>query len=662
MSNRDQAVLEIFLDRVNDATIQNEPQLYTSLAQHVVETTILGQLLKQKQVIQDALVEVSAVTRSENAGTRLMYGRPKNVQPSREFYEALRNQQRLLSIQHINEAVILLGCLQMLEQSGYSSHYRTILKDIISNNLHRIQLQLKEVPFFGREKERDTILRCLESAHASSILITGPEGIGKTALALNTLEHYIADTIDVYQLFPGSSDLIDQIITLRINSADRKMIFFVDDIFSFESDQIQHMIENVTVLSTANDSSYTRALHDNPGLIAKFKHIPLTESADDETRQILVDYAGRMNLEAAISWDVEDVKEIIELTKRYLPTEAFPAKAIRLMDESLAAHKKSGNTQYAKNTAREIVSQRTGIPLGDMNNLDKQDLSSLPRRLEKRVKGQPQAIAKVSQVIQRSRLGFGKKNRPVGSFLFVGPSGVGKTELVKAVAYTLFGDEEAMVRLDMSEYAEAHNVQRLIGAPPGYVGYEEGGQLTNPIVAKPHNVVLLDEIEKANPRVFDIFLQVLDDGRLTDGKGKLVDFRNTLVIATSNAGIEDMLDLIDEGKTTAEIETELKDILQDYFRIEFLNRFDGIVMFNTLQPEALQAIAKLQIKKLASELKKRRITLTVRDASIERIAEESYDPRYGARGLLRHLQDNVENRLAEMIISGDLVEGQSIEL
>jgi ATP-dependent Clp protease ATP-binding subunit ClpB len=213
----------------------------------------------------------------------------------------------------------------------------------------------------------------------------------------------------------------------------------------------------------------------------------------------------------------------------------------------------------------------------------------------------------------------------------------------------------------MSEFAEAHTVQRLLGAPPGYIGFEEGGQLTNPIKTKPYNLVLLDEIEKAHPRIFDIFLQVLDDGRLTDGQGKIVDFKNTVIIATSNAGIEDILDLINEGKSHKEIESEIKEILQDYFRIEFINRFDDIIVFNSLKPDALQKIAVLQIEKLKLELQKRNIGFSVSDKTLEYLAKEGYDPRYGARGLIRVIQDKIENQLAELIIAGKLNEGERIE-
>ncbi len=344
-----------------------------------------------------------------------------------------------------------------------------------------------------------------------------------------------------------------------------------------------------------------------------------------------------------------------------MPDQSFPAKGINLLEETALFAKNQSLHAVTVEMLRAIISEKTSIPIGSLTEFDKKDLSELPKKLAKKVKGQDNAIARVAKVIQRSKLGFGNKNRPIGSFLFVGPSGVGKTELAKVLAKEIFGDEEAMVRLDMSEFAEAHTVQRMIGAPPGYIGFEEGGQLTNPIKTKPYNLVLLDEIEKAHPRIFDIFLQVLDDGRLTDGQGRVVDFKNTIIIATSNAGIEDIIDLIEEGKTQNEIEKEIKEILQDYFRIEFINRFDDIIVFDALTPDALERIGELQIEKLKQELEKRNIGFSVSQQTLSHLAKEGHDPRYGARGMIRLLQDKIENKLAEMIINDEIKEGERVE-
>jgi ATP-dependent Clp protease ATP-binding subunit ClpA len=422
------------------------------------------------------------------------------------------------------------------------------------------------------------------------------------------------------------------------------------------------MLDNkqVVIIATTNDTSFAKSETTSPEIISKFEVLHVEEPSETAIKQILANRLQEFQKTHGITYEEDFLDEVYVLAKQYLPQLAFPAKGLGLLEELVSHAKSQKMSHIKKDMARLLISQKTHIPIEDLTEFDRKNLSSLAKRLKDRVKGQDQAIDQVVKVIQRSRLGFGKKNRPIGSFLFVGPSGVGKTELAKAVAQAVFGDEESMVRLDMSEFSEAHTIQRLVGAPPGYIGFEEGGQLTNPIKAKPYNLVLMDEIEKANARVFDIFLQVLDDGRLTDGQGKMVDFKHTIIIATSNAGLDDILDLIAEGKSTKEIEKEVKEILQDYFRLEFINRFDGIIFFNSLLPKALEEIAYLQIEKLKIELAKREIDFAVSDNAIKQIANMSYDPRYGARELLRVIQDTIENKLAEMIIAGQLEKNQKI--
>ena len=356
----------------------------------------------------------------------------------------------------------------------------------------------------------------------------------------------------------------------------------------------------------------------------------------------------------------QTLAEVIKLTKQHISELSFPAKGISLLEETAHFSKSQNEVLVTPEMARVVVSQKANIPIASLTDFDKKDLSELDERIKQKVKGQDHAVKKIARSIQRSRLGLNRSNKPIGSFLLVGPSGVGKTELAKVLAQEIFGDVENMIRIDMSEYSEPHTVQRLVGAPPGYIGYEEGGQLTNPVKNKPYSLVLLDEIEKAHPKVFDVFLQILDDGRLTDGRGKVVDFRNTMIIATSNAGIEDILDLIEEGKQHTEIEKEIKDIMQDYFRIEFLNRFDDIVVFKALDVPSLVGIAEIQIQKLAIELYTRGITLEVKPETIQQLAESAYDPKYGARGLQRIIQENLENPIVEMIMHDQVQPGQRI--
>jgi ATP-dependent Clp protease ATP-binding subunit ClpB len=273
-----------------------------------------------------------------------------------------------------------------------------------------------------------------------------------------------------------------------------------------------------------------------------------------------------------------------------------------------------------------------------------------------RVIGQKRAVQAVSDAVRRARAGIADPNRPTGSFLFLGPTGVGKTELAKALANFLFDDERAMVRIDMSEYSEKHSVARLVGAPPGYVGYEEGGQLTEAVRRRPYTVVLLDEVEKAHPDVFDILLAVLDDGRLTDGQGRTVDFRNTLLILTSNLGSQSLVsDLPDEAKRNA-----VMDVVRMHFKPEFLNRLDDIVVFDALSTEDLTRIVDIQLAALQQRLAARRLTLDVTEAAREWLALNGFDPLYGARPLRRLVQTSIGDALAKALLAGQVRDGQTV--
>jgi ATP-dependent Clp protease ATP-binding subunit ClpB len=289
-----------------------------------------------------------------------------------------------------------------------------------------------------------------------------------------------------------------------------------------------------------------------------------------------------------------------------------------------------------------------------MMEAEKEKLLHLEHRLGQRVIGQAEAVHAVSEAVRRARVGLGSPDKPVGSFVFVGPTGVGKTELAKALAETLFDDERRMIRVDMSEYMEKHAVARLIGAPPGYVGYDEGGYLTEAVRRQPYSVVLLDEIEKAHPDVFNILLQILDDGRLTDGKGRTVDFTSTIVIMTSNLGTTQE----DEVSFDA-MKERIMDVVRTNFKPEFLNRLDDIIVFHPLADAAIRNIATLQINRLAQRLAQRGLRLEVAPDVVASLAEEGYDPVYGARPLKRLIQRKIENGIATALLEGTITEGES---
>ena len=310
----------------------------------------------------------------------------------------------------------------------------------------------------------------------------------------------------------------------------------------------------------------------------------------------------------------------------------------------------------------EVVSAWTGIPVTRMVETEREKLLLLEERIHERVIGQHDAVESVSDAVRRSRSGLQDPNRPIGSFIFLGPTGVGKTELCKALAEVLFDDENAMVRIDMSEFMERHTVSRLIGAPPGYVGYEEGGKLTEAVRRRPYSVVLLDEIEKAHTDVFNILLQVLDDGRLTDNHGHTVDFTNTIVVMTSNMGSQNIQDITQRGGSNEEIRSAVMDVLQARLLPEFINRIDETIVFKPLQREEIRRIVDLQVERLEMLLAQKGITLLVTEAACNAVAAEGYEPLYGARPLKRVIQQRIQNELAKEMLKNQFGEGDRIKV
>ena len=310
-----------------------------------------------------------------------------------------------------------------------------------------------------------------------------------------------------------------------------------------------------------------------------------------------------------------------------------------------------------------IVADWTKLPVTQLTEDEAHKLLRLESELHKRVIGQDDGVTKVADAIIRSKAGIKDPTKPIGSFLFMGPTGVGKTELAKSLAECLFDNEANMVRIDMSEYMEKYSVSRLIGAPPGYVGYEEGGQLTEAVRRRPYSVVLFDEIEKAHPDVFNVLLQVLDDGRITDSQGRTVDFKNTILIMTSNLGAEFLLDGIDDnGNISSEAEELVMSQLKNHFRPEFLNRLDEIVMFKPLSKSDIRGIIDLLVKDINRRIEDKEISLTVTDRALDYIVEKAYDPVYGARPLKRYLQKNVETLLAKKMLADEVAVGDVLSL
>jgi ATP-dependent Clp protease ATP-binding subunit ClpB len=477
-------------------------------------------------------------------------------------------------------------------------------------------------------------------------------------VAAATLSHrYISDR----QLPDKAIDLIDEAasrIRMEIDSKPEEMD-------RLERRLIQLKIER-EALNKEPDEASKRRLADLEAQITKLEkeyadleEVWKAEKALVQGEAQIKEELERMRAELEKARRASDLGRMAELQYGKIP------ELERRLEQALKTDKASANkllrNKVTDEEVAEVVSKWTGIPVSKMLEGEKEKLLRMEQHLEARVVGQSEAVQTVSNAIRRARAGLSDPNRPNGSFLFLGPTGVGKTELTKALASFLFDTEEAMVRIDMSEFMEKHSVARLIGAPPGYVGYEEGGYLTEAVRRKPYSVVLLDEVEKAHPDVFNVLLQVLDDGRLTDGQGRTVDFRNTVIVMTSNLGSQRIQDLAGEANY-ARMKTEVMEIVGQHFRPEFINRIDDVVVFHPLEQEHIRKIVDIQLEYLRRRLGERDIGLVLDTSARDRLAQAGFDPVYGARPLKRAIQQQLENPLAQRILRGDFGPGDVIRV
>jgi ATP-dependent Clp protease ATP-binding subunit ClpC len=471
------------------------------------------------------------------------------------------------------------------------------------------------------------------------------------------------------------------------------------------------------VIGATTLGEYRKNIEKDPALERRFQPVFVREPTVDETIEILHGLKDRYEAFHRVRISDEAIVAAAELSDRYIRDRFLPDKAIDLIDQAGARvrlrtrtkdedtrtleedlrrlarerdqattaedydragqlaeqmdsrrgeleEKRKGRSRAPEVTAEdiaEIVSRATGIPVSQLTTEERERLMRLEQELHGRIVGQEEAVAAVAEAVRRSRAGLADPNRPDGSFLFLGPTGVGKTELARALAEALFGDEHLMVRFDMSEFQERHTVSRLVGAPPGYVGYEEAGQLSEAVRRRPYAVLLFDEIEKAHPDVFNILLQILDDGRLTDAQGRTVDFKNTIVIMTSNIGADRIQEYARTGGTNfEELKEELMELLRQSFRPEFINRIDEIIVFRALTDEQLAEITKLFLDRLSRRLRAQRIEVEFTDEAVELLAEEGFDPQFGARPLRRTIQRRVENELSRLVLGGDVQPGDKV--
>jgi len=482
--------------------------------------------------------------------------------------------------------------------------------------------------------------------------------------------------LDLGRLLAGTPEQIEAKIVTAFNEAVTagNIILFVEDIHSLFGGEISKIgaidasevilpylqSSQLQLIGTTTFKEYHQYIEANSAVAASFEKIEVSEPTENETIRILEDTAPMIETRNKVVVTYEALKEIVKLAKRYLFDRPFPEKAIDLLDEvAVYVASRTADKIITPVHVQQLISEKTKIPVGEVQETEKDKLLNLEEFLHKRVIDQNEAIAAISEAMRRARSGLKKEGKPIGSFLFLGPTGVGKTETARALAESYFGSESAMSRLDMSEFKTPESMDRLIGTPDGHEGV-----LTSQIKENPFCLLLLDEIEKAHPDVLNLFLAILDEGRMTDRFGKKVDFSNSIIIATSNAGAELIRESIKAGESPEILREKLLEYLQrgGIFKPEFLNRFDGVISFKPLTQNEIYQIAQLIIQKLANRLAaEKEIFLKVAPEAIQKLSVLGYNPEMGARPMERVITDKVENWLAEKMLRGEIQKGQTIE-
>jgi ATP-dependent Clp protease ATP-binding subunit ClpC len=575
-------------------------------------------------------------------------------------------------------------------------------------------------PITGRDREVERASHILLRRTKNNPILIGEAGVGKTAIVEGLAQAIVSGKapkdlqvkkiiqLDLSSLVAGASHRGEFEERLRAvikeTQAAGNIILFIDEIHAVigagdtdgaldASNIIKPFLARgqLQVIGTTTTAEYRKYFEKDKAFERRFQPVLVEEPSEEQAVEMLKVLTPRYESFHKVKISPEAIEASVKLSKRYIGERYLPDKAVDLLDEAAArvrlelnAGKRQGD-EIKKDDIENVVSNWTGIPITKLTENESEKLLHLEDTIHKRLINQENAVSLVAEAVRRGRIGLSSVNRPIASFIFLGPTGVGKTELAKTLAEVLFGKEQAMIRLDMSEYMEKHEVAKLIGAPPGYVGYEEGGQLTEAVRAKPYSIVLLDEVEKAHPDVFNILLQLLEDGRLTDNKGNTISFKNTIIIATSNIGsaliqqqLQEDKDKKEKVQTQAQ-ETAMPDKKQDdkkekfaeltkilmgelrkFFRPELLNRFDGIVVFEPLSQENMMDVAKLGISATKKLLLMQGIDLEANEAALSRLAKEGYDPVYGARPLRRLIQAAIENPIALELIKKSFVQGDKI--
>ena len=555
-----------------------------------------------------------------------------------------------------------------------------------------------DVEIIGMEKDLRSLVEILARKDRANALIVGETGVGKTSLirsligkltqnelpaSISNIQPYELDLISLSQGVSYKGEIEDRFKSVIDDMSDiSQPVLVIENFHRLEETSsslnailpsIKKILSNnaIQFICTSSIDGYTKNLEKERELTAYFEKISLEAPSEKDTVEILDSKKSIYEQYHNITLDNDVIPEIVRLAKRYMPERNLPASAIDLLDRSMASVKiekeleqtangESNTIILKKDEIRNVVAKMTGIPMGNIQSEERQRLSSAEEILHKRVVGQNHAIKSILDAVFESRSGLNKKGQPIGSFFFLGPTGTGKTELAKSLAEFLFNDENSILRFDMSEYKEEHSVALLYGAPPGYVGYEEGGLLVNQIRQHPYSVVLFDEIEKAHRSVFDLFLQILDEGKLHDRLGRVGDFSNALIIFTSNIGSDYIFKSFGEGHVPTH--DQMLEVMQGQFRPEFLARLTEIVPFSPITPEMIDRIFDIHIQNLLKMLREQNISLTIDDSARKYVTKVGFNAHYGARPILGIIRKEIRRPLSKLIISGDINSGDSVTM
>uniref|UniRef100_A0A453H769 AAA+ ATPase domain-containing protein n=1 Tax=Aegilops tauschii subsp. strangulata TaxID=200361 RepID=A0A453H769_AEGTS len=533
------------------------------------------------------------------------------------------------------KAVLCLGAAAALGWAAWRYYQRHVCLQKFGRDM--TALAGKADPVIGRDDEIDRVISILCRRTKNCVALVGAAGVGKTAVAEALAQRIAAGMVP--DVLAGASvielDLGELVAGTKYRARGR-----------------------IRCVGATTFDEYRKYVEKDAALERRFQKVQVEEPSMHTTIEILQGLKKRHEKYHGLEIQDAALVAAAQLAGRYITGRQFPDKAIDLIDEACAtANKKMRQINRQK---EEVVSRWTGIPVTVLNQEEKDKLICLADRLHERVVGQDEAVNLVAEAVLRSRAGLDHPGQPIGSFLFLGSTGVGKTELAKALAEQLFDSEKMLVRFDMSEYVGSSSVLRLVGAPPSYRGYEDGGQLTEKVRRNPYSVILFDEVEKADPSVFNIFLQILDDGRLTDGRGQTVDFKNTIIIMTSNLGSDYLISKTARENTTESTRDLLMEQVCKHFKPELLNRLSEIVIFEPLSHDKLKEITKIQMKSIMARVATKGISLSISDAALDTILSESYSPTYGARPIRRWMQKNVMTTLSKMLVKGQASEGSTI--